>query len=743
MTRAHGSVGWVVALLPLGLLAGLLSVAGPIAAGSPARLSLAWIPTLGVAFSLYVDGLGLVFALLITGIGALITVYSGGYLAGHAHLGRFYVYLVTFMLSMLGIVVADNLILLFVFWELTSLTSYLLIGFEHEGETARTAALQALLVTGAGGLALLVGLLLLGQAAGTLELSELLRRGDVVRSHPAYLPILVLVFAGAFTKSAQVPFHFWLPSAMAAPTPVSAYLHSATMVKAGVYLLFRLTPVLGDTEAWRWTVVPVGALTMLVGAFLAVRQTDLKRILAYTTVSALGTFTMLIGIGTPLAIGAALVFLLAHALYKGALFLVAGAVEHETGTRDAEELGGLARAMPITATAAGLATVSMIGLPPALGYLGKELVYESASALPALVAAAVLANVFYVAAAGVVGVRPFLGPRTSGPASSGEAPASLWLGPLLLAGLGVILGIGPGAARTLLELAATAVLARPVAMDLALWHGLNLPLLLSGVTLAGAAVVYARRDALRRELFRGVATRFGPARGYERALDAMNALAGLQTRWLQNGYLRYYLLITIVVTVALAGWALLSRRGLVWPATPTAVDFFDATLAGLILTAGLTAAASASRFAAVAALGVVGFGLALVFALYGAPDLAMTQVVVDTLTVVLFVLVFYHLPEFTRLSSDPARARDLIVSGAAGAFLMVLVWTAVESAGPTTISGYFVEQSVPGGHGRNIVNVILVDFRALDTLGEIVVLALAGLGVFALLRVRKNGRSDR
>ncbi|MBI1735385.1 MAG: putative monovalent cation/H+ antiporter subunit A [Candidatus Rokubacteria bacterium] len=728
--------GWVVALLPAGLCALLLAVGGPIAAGAPLAVSHAWIPSLGIGLSLYVDGLGLMFGLLITGIGALVAVYAGGYLAGHAHLGRFYVSLLAFMVSMLGVVVADNVILLFVFWELTSLTSYLLIGFEHEEETARAAALQALLVTGAGGLALLAGLLLLGQVAGTLELSALLERGDVVRAHPAYLAILLLVLAGAFTKSAQVPFHFWLPSAMAAPTPVSAYLHSATMVKAGVYLLARLSPVLGDTEAWRWLVAPTGALTMLVGAVLAVRQTDLKRILAYTTVSALGTLTMLLGVGTALAISAALVFLLAHALYKGALFLVAGAVEHETGTRDASGLGGLARSMPITAAAAGAAAVSMIGLPPALGYLGKELVYEAAAAVPVLAGAAVLANVFYVAAAGIAGVRPFVGPRLPTPTDPHEAPPSLWLGPVLLGGLGLLLGLVPGLGRPLLAPAAAAVLGQPVEMDLALWHGFNLPLLLSVVTLGGAAIVYAGRDALRRAAVGGIAARLGPARAYERALDAMNALARGQTRVLQNGYLRYYLLTTLAVTVGLAGYALLSRGGLVGPPAVAPASFFDAGLAALILLAGLTAAVSRSRFGAVAALGVVGYGMALVYALHGAPDLAMTQIVVDTLTIILFVLVFYHLPRFTRLSSDTARLRDLLVSLAAGGLLTALTWAALESPRPPPVSGFFVEQSVPGGHGRNIVNVILVDFRALDTLGEIVVLALAALGVFALLRLR-------
>ncbi len=324
--NGSGATGWIMALLPLGLTLYFASYIKAVAAGSTFAVSYSWVPSLGVNLSLYVDGLGLLFALLITSIGTLVLIYAGRYLAGHHHLGRFYIYLLTFMAAMLGLVLADNLVTLFVFWELTSLSSYLLIGFEHQRAEARAAALQALLITGVGGLALLVGLLLLGQAGGSMELSRLVQRGEIVRSHTLYVPVLLLTLLGTGTKSAQFPFHFWLPEAMAAPTPVSAYLHSATMVKAGVYLLARLTPVLGGTETWLYMVTAVGAVTMLVSGFLALCQTDLKRMLAYSTVSALGILVLLIGLGTSEAITAAMVFLLAHALYKGALFMVAGVV---------------------------------------------------------------------------------------------------------------------------------------------------------------------------------------------------------------------------------------------------------------------------------------------------------------------------------------------------------------------------------------------------------------------------------
>jgi multicomponent Na+:H+ antiporter subunit A len=449
---ARAKASWTIAALPLGLFTFFASLAGRIAAGQPVTVSYAWVPTLDVNLSFRLDGLSLLFSLLITGIGALIVIYAGGYLAAHHHLGRFYAYLALFMASMLGLVLADNVITLFVFWELTSLSSYLLIGFDHEREAARSAALQALLVTGVGGLAMLAGLLLLGRAAGSLELSNVLGAGEAIRAHPLYLAILLLILAGAFTKSAQFPFHFWLPSAMEAPTPVSAYLHSATMVKAGVYLLARLSPVLGGTEAWIAIVTLTGAATMLVGAAKALLETDLKRILAYSTVSVLGMLTLLLGIGTPRAIEAAMVYLLAHALYKGALFLVAGAVDHETGTREATRLGGLRRAMPITAVAAAAAAVSMVGLPPLFGFIAKELLYEATWGAPDLAlvitGVTVLSNTLLMAVAVVVGIQPFAGQAVSTPKKPHEAPWTLWLGPALLGGLGLIGGLFPQVAAS-------------------------------------------------------------------------------------------------------------------------------------------------------------------------------------------------------------------------------------------------------------------------------------------------------
>ena len=736
------ATSWALALLPLALTAYFASFLGGISSGETFHVRHAWAPSLGVNLSFTLDGLSLLLALLINGVGALVLVYAGGYLAGHPQLGRFHVLLLIFMASMLGLVLSDNLLLLFVFWELTSWSSYFLIGFEHERPAARAASLQALLVTAGGGLALLAGFLLLGQAGGSLELSALLSGSPDVRAHALHAPILLLVLAGAFTKSAQFPFHFWLPGAMEAPTPVSAYLHSATMVKAGVYLLARLSPVLGGTGLWIGIVTVVGGVTMLLGACLALAQTDLKRILAYSTVSALGMLMLLLGVGGELAVQAAMAYLLCHSLYKGALFLVVGAIDHETGTRDVDRLGGLARVMPLTTLAAGVAALSMAGLPPLFGFIAKELTYEAAmraSGAAWVTTAAVAANILLVAVAGVVGLRPFLGKSLPTPRPPREAPASLWLGPLALAALGLFLGVWPAmGADQLVSAASASILGSAADIHLELWHGLTPALALSAVTLAGGVGVYAGR-ALPRKLatrWEG-ASRWGPAGWYELALSGLNGLAIGQTRLLQSGYLRYYLMITVAATAGLAGYALAGRGPLEVTFNWSNLRFYEAGLAMLILLAILAAVLAKSRLAAIAALGVIGYSVALTFVLFGAPDLAMTQFLVETLTVILFVLVFYHLPESRIVSSRAARWRDALLAACVGAVMSALVLVGTPEHYPP-ISDYFAEHSVPDGHGRNVVNVILVDFRGLDTLGEITVLAVAAIGVFALLKLRRR-----
>ncbi len=729
--------GWFLASLPAGLTLFFLSLLPNPMGETPITSKIPWVPTLGITLSFRTDGLALLFALLICGIGTLVVLYANDYLKGDPRLNRFYAWLFMFMASMLGVVLADNLMLLFVFWELTSLSSFLLIGFNHEEEASRSAALQALLVTGAGGLVLLAGLVLLGRVAGSFEVSTILRQGEIVTSSPLYGAILLLVLVGAFTKSAQFPFHFWLPNAMQAPTPVSAYLHSATMVKAGIYLLARLNPVLGGTPQWFYSVAGIGAATMLVGGFLALSQTDLKRLLAYSTVNALGMSVLLIGLGTPLAVQAAIVLLLAHAFYKGALFLVAGAVDHESGCRDVTQLGGLSRWMPITAFGAGLAALSMAGLPPTLGFISKELFYETGLKFgPGLATAAMLAATFNVYVAGTVAVEPFWGARRPESKDVHEATIALWLGPMILAGLGLIVGLVPSLVDARLVFpAVVASLGRAEPLKLALWHGINPAFLMSLATVGLGVGMYAARHSLRRAASKW-AWHWGAEWVYARTMDGIVAFAGWQTKVLQSGFLRTYLLTIVFATLGLVGATLIYRSALHWPQTSQDVRFYEVALAVLIVGATWVAIRSRSRLGAIAALGITGYSVALLYLIFGAPDLAMTQFLIESLTVILFVFAFYHLPHFVQLTSTATRAFHALIALLAGGLMSLLVLSAVGIDLYPSISEYYTQNALPLAHGRNIVNVILVDFRGLDTLGEITVLAIAATGVYALLTSR-------
>ncbi|MBD3287879.1 putative monovalent cation/H+ antiporter subunit A [candidate division KSB1 bacterium] len=745
------NAGKFLAILPLSIFAYLTSYIPKVCIASQVQtyhILNSWFPALGINFSLYLDGLSLIFSLLITGIGTLIVIYGSGYLHGHQYLTRFYIYLFLFMASMLGVVLAGNLITIFIFWELTSFTSYLLIGFKNESEESRWAALQALLVTGLGGLALLAGFVLIGTVSGTFEITELLNNGDVIRSSGFYLPILLLILGGAFTKSAQLPFHFWLVGAMQAPTPVSAYLHSATMVKAGVYLLARMHPLLGNTGEWHYIVTFVGVATMLIGALQALPQVDLKKLLAYTTISALGTLTMLLGFGTTMAIKAAMVYLIVHSLYKGALFMVAGAVDHETGTRDVQILGGLVKAMPMTAIAAGLAALSMSGFPPLLGFISKELLYEAnlyIETAPLLITiAGIAANVANVTVAAMVGICPFICSKDQIPATTHKTPATLWTGPLVLAFSGLILGLFPDfIAFPLISSSVTAIQAEQHIVHLKLWHGVNVVFLLSVLTLILGIALYFARTFLRRnrERFRFLSP-ITPTALFKKGLDALLSFANLQTRLLQNGYLRYYLITIILSVTTLILIQILRLCGLDFSEFRFDVTFYELILVLLMVGATFLALSTRSRITAVIALGVVGYGVATIFILFGAPDLAITQFLIETLTVILFLLVVYHLPSFTKISSRMTRFRDFIVSASVGVVMTILVLSTHYLQLADSVSNYFNENCLKMAHGRNIVNVILVDFRAFDTMGEITVLSIAAIGVFAILKIRTKQKDN-
>ncbi len=736
--------GWMITLLPLALTGYYVRLLADAVNGSPQTQTWQWIPQFGLNLSFRADGLSLLFALLISGVGALVALYASEYLKKRKDIGRFYFWLLIFMGAMLGVALSDNLILLFVFWELTSLSSFMLIGFEHERDSARASALQALLVTGAGGLAMLAGIVLLGGIVGGYEISALKESARLIQASPLYASALLLILLGAFSKSAQFPFHFWLPNAMEAPTPVSAYLHSATMVKAGVYLMARFNPALGGTELWTDLLGGAGAATMVVGAYLAFMQTDLKKLLAYSTVSALGILTLLIGLGSELAIQSAMTLLLAHGLYKGALFLAAGVLDHETGSRDVTQLGGLFRALPFTGAAALVAALSFAGLPPLFGFVSKELVYETGLEAGWFVVAALFfmgLSSFFVA--GLVGVSPFLGKQTRTPKHPHEAPWKMWAAPALLAALSLLFGLAPQlAGEWLVAPAAYAAAGEKIKVKLALWHGINPALGLSVLTVLTGVGLYVMRTPLRETLSR-VRWAWGPAKLYELFLGGMVNFAQSLTHFLQSGYLRRYILTAIAAT-ALGGAAAFSRYRPNFTPNFAGLQFYELLPVILITVGALYAATTSSRLGAIAGLGAVGYGVALTYLFFSAPDLAMTQFAIESLTVVLFVLVFFKLPKFSELSPKAVKIRDALIAAVAGGLMTLLTLAAANEQFTAPISHAFVENALLA-KGRNVVNVILVDFRGLDTMGEITVLAIAAIGVFALLKFSKSGneKSER
>ncbi len=733
--------GWFLAIIPAAITIHLLTLLPAVMAGQTLRESWDWISTLGIQFSFFLDGLSLLFAIMVSGIGTLIVIYGSAYLEDSHHLGRFYSYILFFMGAMLGLVLADDLITLFVFWELTSISSYLLIGYKHGSQASRRAALQALLVTGAGGLALLGGFILLGNLKGSFQLSELIRMPAVLLEHELYVPIIMLIFAGALTKSAQFPFHFWLPNAMEAPTPVSAYLHSATMVKAGIYLLARINPILGDTSFWHISLTLAGAVTMLYSAILAVRQHDLKKMLAYSTVCALGTLVLLLGLNTEAAFKAALIFMIVHALYKGAFFMITGIIDHYTGTRDIGRLRHLARHFPLITVAAILAALSMAGLPPLLGFISKELVYEAKLQAPdaawLITGFGVAANMLMVALAARIIIKPFFGgPDSTGIPHVKNVSAAYLFGPLLLSLLGLVVGIFPDLiSGPFLEPALLAIEARSTDIELSLWHGFSPVLLLSLLTFLGGMVIYF---LLNRFMYGLLRLRMPDYLKADHLYDAFWMrfldLSKRITNTIQHGSLSRYILV-IILFPALIMCAYAALRG--FSIEPAGMD--EVTVSGLlfslmIISAALLAVFTTSRLMTVVALGVIGFAVALTFVSYGAPDLAITQFTVETLAVIIFVLILKKLPKFPPVSRRGRRLRDGILAAGVGLCMSFFAYAVLSSPVDKTVSTYYALNSYQQARGRNVVNVILVDFRSLDTLGEITVLVVAAVSIVAMLR---------
>lgn len=739
-----GKLAIIIAILPLALFVYFLSYISRITADELLTYNYRWVPSINVNFDFHLDGLSLLFTLLITGIGSLVFIYTAAYMKGHIYLDRFYGYLAMFMSSMLGLVLSDNIITLFIFWELTSISSFFLIGFNNDSQESRKSSRLALGITGFGGLFLLTGMVMLGYVGGSYSIMELMNSTSLIQDNPLYVSILVLVFIGAFTKSAQFPFHFWLPGAMKAPTPVSTYLHSATMVKAGIYLLARFTPVLGAHEYWNSTLIIVGCITMVYAGIHAIFRLDMKGILAYSTISALGVLVFLIGLGTDDALLAAAVFILVHALYKATLFLVTGIIDHETGTRDVTKLSGLNKVMLPVGIAAGLAAISNAGIPPSFGFVGKDLIYEATLHIGdwayLLTGAAVLTNICLLFAGFLAGFKPFLG-KLPAEFEKIHLPSPLmWVPPLILATLGILFGILPRLIdASLIKPVVAAILnTSPEFFHLALWHGWSTVLVLSTITIGGGVGLYFILKPSEGLLAK--ATRFEPISPLSIIAHFTRIFKDLSqgyTSVIQNGYLRYYVMSILIFLSVLLGYKLFTGIDLYLNvATLTDITLYEAIVLGIMAVSIVYTVFTKSRLVAVASMGVIGYSICLIFLFYSAPDLAMTQFSIDTLTVILFVLVLYNLPKYLKLSDNGSRIRDGLVALIFGTLISILTLEVLNEPLEREISAYYAENAYKLAKGKNVVNVILVDFRGADTMVEIIVLSIAAIGVFSLLKLR-------
>lgn len=730
-------------LLALGILLGYLPF---ILDGQTYFYSLEWLPQLGLNVSLRLDGLGMMFALLILIIGLLVILYARYYLAPSDSLGRLYALLQIFMMAMLGIVLSDNILLLVVFWELTSLSSFLLIGYWSYRSDARKGARMALTITGAGGLTLLAGALLLGHITGSYSLSVILASAEVIQSHAYYPVALALVLFGAFTKSAQFPFHFWLPHAMAAPTPVSAYLHSATMVKAGVFLLARLYPALAGTDWWFYSVTLVGMATLVFGAYTALFKHDLKGLLAYSTISHLGLITMLLGFSSDLAAVAAIFHIINHATFKASLFMAAGIIDHETGTRDMRKINGMWKYMPVTATLAMVAASAMAGVPLLNGFLSKEMFFTETLHVHMLggmgwiiPVVATLAGIFSVAYSfRFIHDVFFNGKPVDLPKfPPHEAPRHMILPMGILVTLCLLVGVLPNlTVAPFLHAASLAVIGHLPDYHIALWHGINLPLVMSSIALLGGLLLYSQRKGL--FAFYERKYRHDEKILFESRVQRSVRWAQFMTDRLENGSLQRYMAWFIgaaLIAGAMPFLYLGDVQGLVGPRPLMPVDGVSFLAAGILIVGAFgTVLMHHQRLSALLLLSVVGLIVSLAFIRFSAPDLALTQISVEVVTIILMMLALYFLPQITPNESGGRRVgRDIALAAAAGIGIGLLTF-AILTRPFTSISDYYLANSVSGGGGTNVVNVILVDFRGFDTLGEISVLAVAAIGIYLMLK---------
>ncbi|MBO0992028.1 Na+/H+ antiporter subunit A [Bacillus sp. SD088] len=770
--------GWLIVWLPALLFIYFLQFLPQIQNQGAVEKTVAWIPSLGIDFTAYVDGLGLLFALLITGIGTLVVLYSVFYLdKTKENLGHFYVYLLMFMAAMLGVVLSDNLIVLYVFWELTSFSSFLLIGFWNHKERSRYGAQKSMLLTVFGGLSMLGGFLILSLLTESFSIREIISQAGSISTEPLFIVALILVLLGAFTKSAQFPFHIWLPDAMEAPTPVSAYLHSATMVKAGIYLVARMSPVFAEQGLWLWLVGGIGLLTLFWGSINAVKQTDLKAILAFSTISQLGLIMSLLGVGAAAlhydyllenfymgATVAAVFHLINHATFKGSLFMVAGIVDHETGTRDIRKLGGLIQLMPITATIAFIGTFSMAGLPPFNGFLSKEMFFTSmvnvlhldifnletwGVLFPVI---AWIASVFTFIYSMMLFFKTFTGKLQSEKLEKKphEAPIGMLVPPIILGALVIVFGFFPNIlSQSVLEPVASSILPSLVdaghEMDIHIkfWHGFNPELFMTlGVILFGIILYKTMEKWI--PIYGKIPSFLAFNYVYDAGLKQSEKGANRLTNFYMNGSIRHYMVYIFISFIGFLTYAIVRNQAfLVDTSNLAPIGLYEVVLSLIVVAASITILVAKSRLTSIIALGAVGYTVALFFLLFRAPDLVLTQLVIETVSVALFLLAFYHLPKLNRKEERMGfKVTNAIVALGVGVIVTLIALSAHSQKLFDSISKYYVENTADKAGGGNMVNVILVDFRGFDTMFEIAVLGIAALGVYGMIKLRLSRRRN-